>query len=94
MCSFAIKPRGEPSETDAAPVTKSVAQYFQETYNVTLQYPRLQCAVVRNNGRLPLEVRAANQGGYRFLRDYKVGVSSGFSMRGFVSGTLDSFTHL
>ncbi|GAQ80850.1 hypothetical protein KFL_000640170 [Klebsormidium nitens] len=54
--SFAIKPRGEPSETDAAPVTKSVAQYFQETYNVTLQYPRLQCAVVRNNGRLPLEV--------------------------------------
>jgi hypothetical protein len=65
-CSFPIKPRGEPSQEgeSAAKVTKSVAQYFEDQYKVKLQFPRLQCAVVRNNNRLPLEVRtAAKQGG-------------------------------
>lgn len=65
-CSFPIKPRGEPSQEGegATEVTKSVAQYFEDQYKVKLQFPRLQCAVVRNNNRLPLEVRtAANQGG-------------------------------
>ncbi|KAG0053940.1 eukaryotic translation initiation factor 2C, 2 [Gryganskiella cystojenkinii] len=42
--------------TEPVEVKMSVATYFKDAYNITLQYPMLPCAVVGRGAMLPLEV--------------------------------------